>query len=128
MCYQLRHYLFECVQVCLMPCLEEALLEDCRQADHLFAVDMSGLVFVAQLLSAARQSSHDFGHLRSILGSGARKPEELHLEVVTVGIDCQRNMAAAAMDHIAVALHEVFHQPSQSHDMVQIQRRDVYAQ
>lgn len=33
-------------------------------------------------------------------------------------IDCHRNMAAAAMDYIAVALQEVFHQPSQSHGMV----------
>lgn len=47
---------------------------------------------------------------------------------VTVGTDCQRNMAAAAMGNIAVALQEVFHQPNQSHDMVQIQQRDVYAQ
>lgn len=52
---------------CLMPCLEDALLEDCRQADHLFAADMSGLVFVAQLLSAARQSTHDFDRRRSTL-------------------------------------------------------------
>lgn len=50
------------------------------------------------------------------------------MEVVTVGIDCQRNMAVAVMDYIAIALQEVFHQPSQSHDMVQIQQRDVYAQ
>lgn len=55
------------MQVCLMPCLEEARLEDCRQADHLFAADMSGLVFVAQLLSAARQSIHDFDRRRSTL-------------------------------------------------------------
>lgn len=53
------------MQVCLMPCLEEALVEDCTQADHLFAADMSGLVSVAQFLSAARQSSHDFGRRRS---------------------------------------------------------------
>lgn len=56
------------MQVYLMPCLEEVLLEDCRQADHLFAADMSGLVFEAQFLSAARQSSHDFDRRRSILG------------------------------------------------------------
>lgn len=119
------------MQVSLTPFLEEAPLEDCRQADHLFAADMSGPVFVAQLLSAARQSSHDFGHRRSILDSGPRKLEELRLEVVIVGIVGivgQCNMAAAAMDYIAVALHEVFPQPSQSHDMVQIQQRDVYAQ
>lgn len=59
---------FLILQVCLTPCLEEALLEDCRQADHLFAADKSGLVFVAQLPSAARQSSHDFGRRRRTLG------------------------------------------------------------
>lgn len=77
--------------------LEEALLEDCKQADHLFAADMSYLVFVAQFLSAARQnscdfgrrrsghdfdrrhSSHDFGRRRSILGEERRKPGVLHL-------------------------------------------------
>lgn len=46
---------------------------------------------------------------------------------MAVGTDWQRNMAAAAMGNIAVAL-QVFHQPNQSHDMVQIQQRDVYAQ
>ena len=56
----------------------------------------------------------------------ARRPEELHLEVVTVGTDCQRNMAAVGK--IVVALQGVFHQPNRSHDMVQIQQRDVYAQ
>lgn len=55
------------MQVCLMPCLEEALLVDCRQADHLCTDDKSGLVFVAQLLSVARQSTHDFDRRRSTL-------------------------------------------------------------
>ena len=45
-----------------------------------------------------------------------------------MGIDFLRNMAATAVHYIAVALQEVFHQPSQSPDMVQIQQRDVYAQ
>lgn len=53
--------------ICLIPCLEEALLHDCRQADRLFEADMSGLVFVAQLLSVARQSTHDFDRRRSTL-------------------------------------------------------------
>lgn len=47
---------------------------------------------------------------------------------VTVGTDCQRNMPAAAMGNFAVALQDVFHPPNQSHDMAQIQQRDVYAQ
>ena len=55
------------MQVCLMPCLEEALVEDCIQTDLLFVADMSGLVFVVQLLSAARQSTHDFDHRHSTL-------------------------------------------------------------
>ena len=53
------------MQFCLMPCLEEALVEGCIQADHLFAADMSGLVFVAQLPFAARQSTHDFDRRHS---------------------------------------------------------------
>lgn len=47
---------------------------------------------------------------------------------VTLSTDFQHNMAAAAMGNIAVALQEVFHQPNQSHDMVQLQQRDVFAQ
>lgn len=43
-------------------------------------------------------------------------------------IDCLRNMAATAVHYIAVALQVVLHQPSQSHDMVQLQQHDVYAQ
>lgn len=55
------------MQVYLIPCLEEAQLEDSIQADHRFAADMSGPVFVAQLLSAVRQSTHDFDRRRSTL-------------------------------------------------------------